>query len=365
MTVLRHLWFLLLLTHLGFGGSSHWQIAEPADLKAQVEFSPIELNRLAEFIRTHALPRSLTQPALCSETPLATLALLSKLQTTAPAIADLQAQFFWLQMDEGRAFVTGYYTPEFEASTQPIAPYRHPIYMPPSDIASHPHRYERRDIDTHGMLKGKNLELAYLKSRLDAYFVQVQGSAMLKMANGSHLRINTAATNDLPYVSIGKLLVRDGRIRQQDVSLQAIRAYFAQHPEQLESYLLQNRRYVFFSSSKTPPLGSMGAPVITMNSLASERRADGTYQYPPFMPMVLSFADDKNPTGRKHVLAWNLDTGSAIKGSGRFDLYTGMGEAGEARAGTLRHDATYHLLWPKNVPLPKTIADVKVRQPQP
>jgi membrane-bound lytic murein transglycosylase A len=317
------------------------------------------LKRSIDFLKQRSsLPPSYTQPPVKKQQIIANLELLLKISSSS-------SKEFWRQLDqnfiaiypvgdrEQPAFFTGYYTPLYRGSRQPTQRFQYPVYAAPADLKVKPDSYSRRAIDADGVLKGKGLEICYLENPLDPYLLQVQGSGTVTLENGERLGLGYGGTNNKTYTSLGKLLIQDGKITKQDISLTAIRNYFKKYPQQLPKYTLQNERYIFFQESDGRPRGSTGAIVEGYHSLAMERDAKRKYRFIPHLPLLITLPMGKN--GNKTLLALNQDTGSAILGDARADIYCGVGQMAENVAGNIKHTGDIVLLWPKNQPLPKKI----------
>ncbi len=237
----------------------------------------------------------------------------------------------------GTVFYTGYYSPVFKASRTRAPGYEYPLYRKPSSLVADPLTgevrtlfAERAQIESTGMLAGT--ELVYLPSRLDAYIVQVNGSAKLEMTDGSVMYVGYAGNNGHEYTSIGRELVKDGKISADRLSLPTLRNYFAQNPQELDSYISRNKRFVFFReySGDTWPAGSLGFKVTPRRSLATDKAI-----FP--RGCVVLVTTDKGPSGGWALPASQLmldqDTGGAIRAPGRGDIYFGIGPSAEASAG--------------------------------
>ena len=236
-------------------------------------------------------------------------------------------------------------TPLFtEALENPTNAFRYPVYASPVDLKAQPEKYTRRAIDADGILRGKGLEICYLENPLDPYLLQVQGSGTVTFETGERLGLGFAGTNDKAYTSLGKLLIDDGKIKKQDISLSAIRQYFERNPQDLMKYTLQNERYIFFRESDGQPRGSTGAVVEGFHSLAMERDRNRTYRFIPHQPMLISLPIRGT---LKTLITLNQDTGSAILGDARADIYCGVGYMAENIAGNVKHPGDIALLWPK------------------
>jgi membrane-bound lytic murein transglycosylase A len=279
--------------------------------------------------------------------------------------------FLITRNDGRRGFVTAFYEPEIEVSETRDAVWAHPFYSRPDDlidlddsnrpagldsgymfgrqtsdgIVPYP---DRGEID-RGFLEGRGLEIAYAKSRVDVFFGHVQGAARLRYPDGSIRRITYAAKAGHPFSPIGKLLIDRGDIDPAKISMQSIRAWLAGNPAKVDEVLRHNRSYIFFREADVsdPSLGPVAAakvPLIPGRSLAVDRQIH-TFGFPFFIRSeTLTHMDGGKPFAR---LMLALDTGSAIVGPARGDIFTGSGfEAGEL-AGTVRNDADFYLLIPK------------------
>ncbi|WP_105440021.1 murein transglycosylase A [Neorhizobium sp. T25_13] len=279
--------------------------------------------------------------------------------------------FLITRKDGRRGFVTAFYEPEIEVSETRDDVWIHPFYSRPDDlvdlddgnrptgldsgymfgrqmpggIAPYP---DRGEID-RGFLEGRGLEIAYAKSKVDVFFIHVQGAARLRYPDGNIRRITYAAKAGHPFSPIGKLLIDRGEIDPAKISMQSIRTWLAENPGKVDEVLWHNRSYIFFREADVsdPSLGPVAAakvPLIPGRSLAVDRQIH-TFGFPFFIRSeTLTHMDGGKPFAR---LMLALDTGSAIVGPARGDIFTGSGlEAGEL-AGTVRNDADFYILIPK------------------
>jgi membrane-bound lytic murein transglycosylase A len=253
----------------------------------------------------------------------------------------------------GTVAYTGYFEPQFRASAVPTAEYRYPLYRRPPDLERwplpHPTRLALEGATglaaDQGPLAG--LELVWLASRLEAFLVQVQGSAQLRLTDGRVLSVGYAGRTEYPYTSIGRLLVADGKLAAEDLSLPNLIAYFEAHPAELDRYLPQNERFIFFREGDGgPPTGSLSVPVTAGYSIATDKSvlppgAIALIQV-PLPQRTASGAWEPRPTTR---LVLDQDTGGAIVGPGRVDLFVGSGaEAGELAGRINTPGRLYYLL---------------------
>ena len=242
----------------------------------------------------------------------------------------------------GKVEFTGYFEPTYTASRVRTDKYRYPLYRKPPGFNrwSSPHptraRLEGKDgLAKKSLLKGH--ELVWLSDRLEAFLVQVQGSAKLKMTDGTTMSVGYGGTTDYPYVSIGGELVKDGVFAKDELSLPKLLDYFAANPKQLDKYLPRNNRFVFFRETNgKPPTGSLGVPETGDRSIATDK----SLMPPGALALIVAPIPDLEPTGEidtrvvsRYVL--DQDTGSAIKGAGRVDIFLGSGQLAGERAGRL------------------------------
>jgi membrane-bound lytic murein transglycosylase A len=246
----------------------------------------------------------------------------------------------------GTVYFTGYYCPIFDGRKERSEEFRYPLYAAPDDLVKDAEgrtlgrrmangtieRYPtRREIEQTGMLKGG--EIAWLKDSFEAYVVTVQGSAKLRLADGSLYELGYAGNNGHEYTSVGRMMVERGLIDRNDLSLQAMMRYFAARPQDVQPLCWQNDRYVFFKETPGGPFGSINVPVLSYRSLATDKEV-----YPR---ACLAFMVTKLPRvhdGRLDALPYSAfgldqDTGGAIRAAGRCDVFMGIGQQAEALAG--------------------------------
>lgn len=298
-----------------------------------------------------------------------------------PALTSAEARDFFerhfcpaLVKPEGReaGFVTGFYEPEVEASPLRTEIFRVPLLARPADLVDiddhnrptgmdpylafarqTPHglvEYFDRPAIEQGALAGKGLEIAWLADPVDAFFVHVQGAARLQMTNGSLRRITYAAKSGQRFTGPGGVLVHLGEIPLAKVTMQSIRAWFKANPQRVDDILWRNRSYIFFRDGPVddPALGPIAAAKVALSpgrSVAVDRLLH-TFGTPFFIQAPSLTAFDGRPFARLMIAQ---DTGSAITGPARGDLFAGSGfEAGEI-AGVVRNDADFFALLPKEL----------------
>jgi membrane-bound lytic murein transglycosylase A len=255
----------------------------------------------------------------------------------------MEAHFIALDPGAGsNALVTGYYEPELKGSRTQDAAHPFPLYrLPPNPTA-----FDRAEIDG-GALQGQGLELLWVNDRVEAFFLHVQGSGRVRLDSGEVVRVGFAGTNEREYASIGKAMVDAGIMTKEEASLQTIRAYLNAHPEEIDSWLHRNPRYVFFKEAPADPdlgpIGALNVPLTPGRSIAVD---------PAFvalgLPVWLDTTEPRtNAPLRRLVVA--QDKGSAIKGPGRIDLFWGAGDEAEAMAGPMRQQGTYWVIVPRAV----------------
>ncbi|MFQ5963678.1 MAG: murein transglycosylase A [Candidatus Scalinduaceae bacterium] len=246
----------------------------------------------------------------------------------------------------GKVHFTGYGTPIYDGSLTQTEIFRYPLYKKPADFRK-PY-FTRGEIEERNLLKGN--EIAYLKSKLEAYLIHVQGSGQLKLPSGEKIFVGYSADSGHKYTSIGRLLVMDGKIPEEELTLSTLLSYFGQHPNELDYYLRQNDRYIFFKRvNYAVPYGSIGVPVTSMRSIATDKKV--------LPPGGLAFAiietkrtgntsrSQKKGQVEKSFFVLDQDTGSAIKTPARADVFFGIGDEAMHKAGSLNtYGKLYYLL---------------------
>jgi membrane-bound lytic murein transglycosylase A len=227
---------------------------------------------------------------------------------------------------------TGYCTPIYDASRTQTPEFRYPLYKRPPELVSdpvtgdvNPPYLTRRQIEKEGALAGKDLELVWLKDPMDAYVITIQGSARLRLTDGQMIEIGYNGHNGHAYTSPGMAMVNDGVIKKSDLSLKTLRNYFRANPQAMDTYLLRNDRYVFFTPTTGGPFGSIGVPVTHFHTIATDKSV-----YPRAMP---AFLMTRIPTGNYRGFMLDQDTGGAIRAAGRCDIYMGIGPQAEDMSG--------------------------------
>lgn len=237
--------------------------------------------------------------------------------------------------------LTGYYAPLLRGSLHRQGRYQYPVYAVPPEMKSGQPFLTRKQID-EGALAGRGLELMYLDDPVMLYFLQVQGSGLVEMADGSTMRLSYADNNSHEYYAIGKELIQRGVLDSHEVSLNAIRNWLYDNPQETASVLQTNPRYIFFKADRHgEAFGAQGVPLTAERSLAVDP-AYIPYGLPVFVSTTLGL------TGSSYErLMIAQDTGSAIKGAIRGDIYFGIGHEAEKLAGPMNNSGQFTLLLPR------------------
>jgi len=281
-----------------------------------------------------------------------------------------QFELYRLQAANGdQGLITGYYEPIYPGSQQADAQAHIPVYGVPTDMISvaldelYPELKGKR---LRGRLEGQSLKpyadaaqirtqgvnapiLAWLHDPMDLQFLQIQGSGRIQLADGRQLRLSYADQNGHPYRAIGRWLIEQGELKKEEVSMRRIREWALAHPERVPELLASNPSYVFFNlgpDSPEGPRGSLNVPLTAGYSVAIDRKV---------IPLgSLLWLSTTRPDGQalnRPVAA--QDTGGAISGEVRADLFWGTGDAAGELAGSMKQQGRLWLLWPKGTPLPE------------
>ncbi len=269
----------------------------------------------------------------------------------------------------GEMLVTGYYEPVIDAAETKSPEYTVPIFGVPDDLVEVPSAlslargnhhvigrldgarivpyWRRAEIDA-GSLARRGRILAWTRDPVDVFFMEIEGSGTLRLADGREIHLRYATTNGRPYRSIGRLLIDEGKIEPEAMSMPAIRAWLAANPADRARVLHYNESYVFFRYRDGPPVGGLGVPLTSGRSIATDAHF--------FPPGALAFVRTERPTATADCgVEWtpvsrfvlNQDTGGAIRGPGRLDLFWGRGAQAELAAGLMKQSGELYFLVPK------------------
>ncbi|MBW2591401.1 MAG: MltA domain-containing protein [Deltaproteobacteria bacterium] len=269
----------------------------------------------------------------------------------------------------GHVLFTGYYEPVLQGRRKPGPIYKIPVYGRPDDLVSIDlskfsaefkgkkliGRYtgstivpyhDRQAIATGDILRQKSKPLVWIKDPIDLFFLQIQGSGKVILENGDALYLHYHITNGHSYRSIGKLLIKKNKISKDEMSMQKIREYLTGHPSEMREIFNYNPSYVFFKFEKKGPLGSLNVKLSPLRSIATDRRL--------FPKSALAFINTQKPLidGNGKIKSWsafsrfvlNQDTGGAIRGPGRADLFFGCTPDAEVGAGHMQHAGLLYFL---------------------
>lgn len=239
----------------------------------------------------------------------------------------------------GDGLFTGYYEIVLSASRRREGSFQTPIYRRPPD----PKAYARGQIED-GALAGKGLELLWVDDPVSAYFLQIQGSGMVRLTDGKTVRVGYDGGNGRPFVSIGRLLVQRNEVPLKDMTMQRLREWIAAHGAEGKALLREDPSYVFFKEiAGEGPYGSERVVLTAGRSLAVDRKF-----IPLGVPLWLE-ATERFGSGEIRRLVVAQDTGGAIKGPVRGDLYWGSGDEAGRHAGAMNASGHYVLLLPQAV----------------
>ena len=285
----------------------------------------------------------------------------------ARAFFESEFRPFLVRTAGGSGFFTGYYEPEVNGSRVRTNRFTVPIYRRPDDLVDVDARSpppglsagtsfarqterglapypDRRAIEC-GALAGRGLELVWLDNPVDVFFIHIQGSARVRLADGALIRLAYAAKSGHPYTPIGRVLRERGALAAGAVTMASIRRWLAEHPDEAPEVMWTNRSFIFFR--ETPdgdpdngPVGAAGVSLTAGRSLAVDRLLY-TFHSPVFV-------DTSLPNGRAfRRLMFAQDTGSAIVGPGRGDIFFGSGGAAGEVAGAMQAEGRFVLLAPR------------------
>lgn len=254
-----------------------------------------------------------------------------------------------------QGFFTGYYETEVDGSRFPSDEYSIPMYAAPAETVRKRQSKVFADLDRtrieDGALAGKSLEICYVKSPIDAFFAQIQGSTRVKLDSGKLLRLNYIASNGMPYTPVGKFLIDRGIVSKEEMSMDKIREFMEANPEEGKALRQKNRSFVFFQetalSAHDECIGGQGVPLTPGRSLAVDKKIH-IYGTPIWIDAEFPIESEKPETKFRHLLVAQ-DTGSAIVGPARADIYFGHGEEVGHIAGRIKQNGQFVMLVPQSV----------------
>ncbi|MDQ0472526.1 murein transglycosylase A [Labrys wisconsinensis] len=320
-----------------------------------------------------AAPSRAGRPAPARLAALCRAGLRAGVRDAAAARRFFQRHFaaFRITPEGGAGFFTGYYEPEVVGSLTRSARFATPLYGRPADLVTFDQGkapaglegyaaarrtaagglepYPDRAAIEDGALDGQGLERAFLADPIDRFFMQVQGSGRLRLPDGRVLRLAYDGRNGQPYTAIGRIAADRSGVPRSSMTMDVLRAWLAEDAGRARTVMRENRSFVFFriATELDPalgPIGGEGVPLTPLRSLAVDR-AVWPYGLPVYVDAELPGAGGAVEPFRHLMIA--QDTGSAIVGPARGDIFFGPGEAAGARAGLTRHPGSFVVLWPK------------------
>jgi membrane-bound lytic murein transglycosylase A len=354
------------------------QCPPPKPPTAEARYEPAAFSSLPGWRGAELLPSARAFAAGCARIPPSSP--LANACRAAEGVADegaarrlFEENFaaYALRSPEGglEGLVTGYYEPILVGGRARTDRYRYPVYGVPQDLVVvdlaglYPELrhmrlrgrvegrrivpyYSRAEIDSRGTSFGAPV-LAWVEDPVELFFLQIQGSGQVRLESGEVLRLGYADQNGHPYRSLGRALVERGEMRLEDASMQGIKAWALAHPEKLSDALNVNASYVFFREREAgAPVGALGAPLTPGYSIAADRRF-----VPLGAPVYLATTMPASDAALERLVVAQ-DTGGAIRGAVRADLFWGSGPEAGAAAGRMRQQGRMWLLWPKELTAP-------------
>ena len=248
---------------------------------------------------------------------------------------------------DGTMLVTGYHEVTVDAALERSPEYHVPILAPPPDLTVAASSPTRAEIQA-GRLNGRAGVLAWARNPVDVFFMEVEGSGTLRLADGRDLSVGYAGTNGRPYRSIARLLIEEGHIDREAMSMRALREWLTANPDQLNRVLNHNQSYVFIGRRSGPPVGSLGVPLTPGRSIATDPKI--------FPPGSLAFLLTERP---RHTASGEIDwspvsrfvlsqdVGGAIRGPSRVDVFWGRGPDADLAASEMKQPGELYVLVPK------------------
>lgn len=246
--------------------------------------------------------------------------------------------------DKEQGLFTGYYEPLLYGSMKKEGHFKYPLYSPPAGMRK---PYYTHSQINHGALNGKKLEIVWVDDPVMRFFLQIQGSGRVVLADGRELFVGYADQNGHPYESIGKVVGEEGLLPKDQINFFTLRQWLYDHPKQAMEIMERNPSYVFFKLRDKPAVGSVGAVLTPMRSLAVDSRHI-PYGLPLYLQVQLPAQPGASPQPFNRIMIAQ-DTGGAIRGPIRGDIFFGNGPQAEYYAGYMKNRGGYALLVPREI----------------
>jgi membrane-bound lytic murein transglycosylase A len=287
---------------------------------------------------------------------------------------------------ESDGFFTGYYEPVVDGARWPSDIYTTPLYKRPPDLVTQRLRrsggkgkagkrvvkratapyYDRAQIED-GAIAGRDLEIVWLKNPIDAFFAEIQGSVRVRLEDGKVIRLNYADKNGHPYFAVGGVLIQRGIVTREEISMQKIREYMEKNPEEGKELRRMNKSFVFFRETDLgehdEAIGAQGISLTAARSIAVDRKIH-TYGMPVFVNALLPIVSEKPDTWFRRLMIAQ-DTGGAIIGPARADIYLGAGDEAARAAGRFKHKGQFVMLIPNELDPDNVALGMPLPQPRP
>ena len=357
------------LEPLAFADLAGWEVDDHAAAFAAFLVSCRPIIRQAP-------PAAETAPVAAALVPVCRRALAQGQLAAAEARAFFEANFRPLRISrlgDPLGFLTGYYEPIVEGSRWPTGEFRIPMYRKPDDLVAPAQRpggafpnkgevgrldadgklvpyFDRGEIED-GALDGRHLEICWLKDSVAAFAIHIQGSAQVRLEDGLIVRLNYAAHNGHRYTPVGRILIERNIVPREEMSLDRIRQWMQEHADEARELRRKNQSFVFFRiaglGEDGEAMGGQGVQLSPWRSIAVDRPMHA-YGTPFFIEaeLPLSSASARTPF-RQLMIA--QDTGSAIVGPARADLFLGAGNDAGRIAGRVRHPGRFVMLVPREI----------------
>ncbi len=231
---------------------------------------------------------------------------------------------------------TGYFEPLLEGSMKKTAIYQYPVYAKPSNHT----KYNRKDIE-NGALNGQNLELLYVKDNVDLFFMHIQGTGRIKLENGDIVKLSYDGKNDKKYRSVGQYMIKNNVITNNDYSYNSIKSWLRNNKKEGQRIMNLNKSYIYFKISKSNDvIGAQMVPLSAQRSLAIDKNI-----LPYGYPIWLEVKSSNNSGNIYNKLLITQDTGSAIRGTVRGDIFFGSGKEYEQKAARMNNKGSYYIFF--------------------